>query len=113
VVAFIASVQWPNNRGHVVVIPARHFENLYELPDHLGAPLLSATRRVAIALKSAYACPGTSTRQHNEPAGSQEVWHYHVHVFPRYPDDQLHASQRASIPIDERVRQAALVREHL
>lgn len=113
VLAFIASVQWPNNRGHVVVIPARHFENLYELPDHLGAPLLSATRRLAMALKSAYGCPGTSTRQHNEPAGNQEVWHYHVHVLPRYAGDELYGSRRAPIPVAERVRQAALLREHL
>jgi histidine triad (HIT) family protein len=113
VVAFIASVQWPNNGGHVVVIPVRHFENLYDLPDDLARPLLSATRRVALALKSAYGCPGTSTRQHNEPAGNQEVWHYHVHVFPRYPDDALYTSQRISVPTAERVRQANRIREHL
>jgi histidine triad (HIT) family protein len=33
-----------------------------------------------------------STRQHNEPAGNQDVWHLHVHVFPRYPGDQLYKS---------------------
>jgi histidine triad (HIT) family protein len=37
-----------------------------------------------------YDCLGTSFRQHNEPAGYQEVWHYHLHVFPRYPNDNLY-----------------------
>ena len=96
VVAFVASVQWPNNAGHVVVIPVRHFENLYDLPDDLAQPLLSATRRVALALKAAYGCPGTSTRQHNEPAGNQDVWHLHVHVFPRWADDRLYEQHRST-----------------
>ncbi len=113
VVAFPSSQQGPNNPGHIVVVPTEHFENLYELPDRLGAPLVSATRRIALALKSAYGCPGTSTRQHNEPAGNQEVWHLHVHVFPRFADDGLYGSQKAPVPREERERQAALIREHL
>lgn len=50
----------------------------------------SATR--ALALKAALSCDGISTRQQNEPAGDQDVWHYHVHVFPRYADDGLYGS---------------------
>ena len=42
-------------------------------------------------MKTAYGCEGISTRQHNEPAGMQEVWHFHLHVFPRYLDDGLYA----------------------
>jgi len=38
-------------------------------------------------------CDGVSTRQHNEPAGNQDTWHYHVHVFPRYIDDGLYAAK--------------------
>ena len=87
---FVSPRWWPNNQGGLLVIPVDHYENLYEVPDDLGAPLLGATRRAAVALKNAYGCPGTSTRQHNEPAGNQDVWHFHVHVFPRYPDDNLY-----------------------
>ena len=76
VTAFISAHQWPANRGHVVVVPNEHYENLYELPDALAAPIQSAARRIALALKSEYDCDGISTRQHNEPAGNQDVWHY-------------------------------------
>jgi histidine triad (HIT) family protein len=41
-------------------------------------------------MKEVYRCDGVSTRQHNEPAGDQDVWHLHVHVFPRYEGDQLY-----------------------
>ncbi len=113
VTAFIASHQWPDNRGHVVVIPNEHYENLYELPDALAAPLQSAARRIALALKSEYGCDGISTRQHNEPAGNQDVWHYHMHVFPRYAGDGLYGSQRVSIAKEVRLEQAERVRRTL
>ena len=83
---------WVNNPGHVIIIPVPHVENLYDLPDSLAVPLLGAVRRAALALKAAYRCAGTSVRQHNEPAGNQDVWHLHVHVFPRYDGDGLYGS---------------------
>ena len=92
VVAFVASHWWKNNPGHVLVIPREHFENLYDLPDDVGASISATARLIAIAIKRAYGCHGISTRQHNEPAGNQEVWHYHVHVFPRYEGDELYAA---------------------
>jgi histidine triad (HIT) family protein len=88
--AFIAPKWWAANHGHVLVIPNVHIENIYAIDDASLAAVSSTTRRVAIALKQAYACDGVSTRQHNEPAGNQEVWHLHVHVFPRYFGDRLY-----------------------
>ncbi|MDN3240096.1 HIT family protein [Glycomyces tritici] len=43
--------------------------------------------------RETYGCDGVSTRQHNEPAGNQDVWHLHVHVFPRYEGDRLYATK--------------------
>jgi len=45
-------------------------------------------------------------RQHNEPAGGQHVWHYHLHVIPRYENDKLYASQKQAFPAHERARYA-------
>jgi histidine triad (HIT) family protein len=81
----------PTNHGAVLVIPINHYENIYAMPDHLGEPLLRAIRETSLAMKLAYGCDGVSTRQHNEPAGNQDVWHFHIHVFPRYDDDALDA----------------------
>jgi histidine triad (HIT) family protein len=81
----------PTNPGAVLVIPISHYENIYRLPDELGGPIQRAIRETAIAMKSAFRCEGVSTRQHNEPAGNQDVWHFHVHVFPRYSEDTLEA----------------------
>ncbi|MBO0813479.1 MAG: HIT family protein [Microlunatus sp.] len=92
-VAFICPRWWPNNHGHVLVVPVEHHENLYDLPARCGHGVHDLVQRVAIALRQAYRCDGTSTRQHNEPYGGQDVWHYHVHVFPRYRDDNLYGSK--------------------
>jgi len=91
--AFISPRWWPNNHGHVLVVPIRHYENVYELPAEAGHAVHDLVRDVAIAIRGTYGCEGVSTRQHNEPAGDQTAWHYHVHVFPRYAGDQLYVSR--------------------
>ena len=101
--AWINPRWWANNPGNVVVVPDRHVENLYELDRALGGAVHETARRVALAMKSAYVCDGISTRQHNEPAGDQEVWHYHLHVFPRYAGDDLYGSRfRSTLPEERR-----------
>ena len=74
------------------MVPKEHYENLFDLEDACGARHPPVTRTIAIALKEAFACDGTSTRQHNEPAGNQDLWHLHVHVFPRFDGDDLYGS---------------------
>lgn len=105
VTAFVSASWWPHNPGHVLIVPNRHAENIYELPDEDGAAIHRASRLVALALKAAYGCHGVSTRQHNEPGGGQDVWHYHLHVFPRYVGDQLYeltAQRRTTTPEERR-----------
>ncbi|MFC3491058.1 HIT family protein [Glycomyces rhizosphaerae] len=88
--AFVASQWWPNNPGHVMVVPTEHHENLYSIPADAYGAVSDLVREVAVAIRETYRCDGVSTRQHNEPAGYQDLWHLHVHVFPRYEGDQLY-----------------------
>ncbi len=90
VTAVVSSHQWPRNSGNVLIIPNQHYENIYDLPAELAADIQEAAQIVAIAMKQVYGCDGVSTRQHNEPAGSQDVWHYHLHVTPRYHGDRFY-----------------------
>lgn len=90
VTAFINVRWWSNNPGHVLVVPNQHIENIYDMPQEVAGHIHEAARRIALAFKAVYDCQGVSTRQHNEPAGYQEVFHYHLHVFPRYDGDQLY-----------------------
>ena len=101
VTVFMNPRWWNHIRGNVLIVPNHHHENLYELPAELGTPLLEAAKDAAAAMKSALNCDGVSTRQHNEPAGNQEVWHYHLHVFPRFEGDNLYKSSGHWAPPDE------------
>lgn len=104
VMAFIASSGWENNRGHVIIITQEHYENIYDLPDELNHKVSDLVKKVAVALKEVYKCPGITVRQHNEPEGGQDVWHYHSHVFPRYTNDRLYEliNDRKFNPPEER-----------
>lgn len=93
VTAFVAPKWWVHNPANIVIIPNQHIENLYDTPDELLSEIYALSKRIAIAIRSTYdGCEGTSTRQHNEPNGNQAVWHLHVHVFPRYKDDELYVN---------------------
>lgn len=90
IIVFIARDGWINNEGHVLIAPTKHYENIYELPDSLISKIHSMEKKIAIAMKKVYTSGGISSRQHNEPIGGQDVWHYHLAIFPRYKNDQLY-----------------------
>lgn len=113
VTVFIGSHQWPNNHGNVIVIPNEHFENIYDLPSKYALEIHKAARRLAITMKKVYSCDGISTRQHNEPAGNQDVWHYHLHITPRYKNDNYYGTQREFMPIIEREKHAEALKKSL
>ena len=88
--ARVSPTCWPGNPGNALVLPRAHHENLYDLPPEVGHAVGDLVQQVAVAMRSTYDCEGISTRQHNEPAGGQDVWHLHVHVFPRHEGDRLY-----------------------
>jgi len=90
VIAFVGPKWWVNNPGSVIIIPVMHFENIYDIPDSLLGLIHVTGKKIGIAIKQAYNCEGLSFRQHNEPAGDQNVWHYHLNVFPRWKGDDLY-----------------------
>jgi histidine triad (HIT) family protein len=99
VMALISVHQWSKNPGNVIVFPVDHYENLFDLPSHLGMAVHDLARIVAMAMKSAWDCDGISTRQHNGKAGNQDVWHYHVHVTPRFTGDDFYSTYAISAEI--------------
>ena len=76
------------------MVPRRHVENLYELPDELAGPILSMAARVARAAKRAFAADGVTLRQNNEAASDQHLFHFHLHVISRFAGDGERFSSR-------------------
>ncbi len=77
------------NEGHVIIVPNQHFENIYDLPEKAGCRIFNISKLMSNVMKLAYDCDGITLRQNNEPAGDQHAFHYHLHIFPRYEDDNF------------------------
>lgn len=77
----------PVFKGHVLVCPVRHVDNLNDLPTELTVPLFTATQRVSRAMMDALGAEGTFTAINT--VVSQSVPHLHVHVVPRTKGDGL------------------------
>jgi histidine triad (HIT) family protein len=110
VTALLSTHWWSRNEGHVLVVPNRHIENIFDMPSELAASIHDLARRVATAFMQTYGCDGVSTRQHNGPAGNQDVWHYHLHVFPRFEGDGLYGAAKRRTTPEERLPYAQKLR---
>jgi len=111
VICWVNQKWWGSIEGNVVVIPVRHVENIFDMPDDLAGKIHGVARRCATAMKELYGCPGISTRQHNGPEGNQDVWHYHIHVFPRYARNDLYGQTARLVSLEERAPYAQRLRE--
>jgi len=112
-IAFLALHQPLKNHGSLLLCPLEHFENIYVLPESIGAHLFAVSKKLALALKAALGCDGVTIRQHNEPAGSQDVWHYHAHVVPRFANDRFYSARLHLVPLEQRISLAELIRDSL
>ena len=79
----------PFSPGHTLVIPKRHFENIYDIPEDTIAQLYKVVKKMAVAVKNGIDTEGISIIQSNEMAGSQGIFHFHTHVIPRYFGDKM------------------------
>ncbi|MEZ0475455.1 HIT family protein [Luteimonas salinilitoris] len=113
VFAFVPLHHYAGIQGNCLVAPRLHYENVLDIPDSLGNDFFRATRLLASAMKKAFGCEGISTRQHNGPAGDQDVWHFHLHVFPRFRDDGLWGGHKAPYVTEERLEAADRLRTAL
>lgn len=114
VMGFISSKFVDGNEGHPLIVPVKHFENIYDLPAEYGKRIFEVAKETAVALKNIRKCDGITILQCNEPAGDQHAFHYHMHVFPRFIDDKFHQNLmegRVSAP-EERIAYASDLRKY-
>ena len=89
VLGFISSKSVKGNEGHPLIVPLEHYENLYDLPNEVAHRVIEVSKQIALALKETRNADGITIAQHNEPAGGQHAFHYHMHVFPRFENDNF------------------------
>ena len=77
----------PATRGHCLILPKAHYADIYEIPEELLAKAAVLAKRMAVRLTKALGCDGFNIVQNNKPAAGQTVFHFHIHLIPRYVDD--------------------------
>lgn len=75
--------------GHTLVVPKQHFENLFAMPDFLLEKMLILVRDLASKIKTATNCKGINILNNNGEAAGQSVHHFHIHIIPRYDNDNF------------------------
>ena len=77
----------PASKGHSLLIPKEHFKNIFELDDNIASKALIVAKNVSAALRDELNCDGFNILQNNEEMAGQTVFHFHLHLIPRYKDD--------------------------
>jgi len=87
VVAFL-SLEQPNPYK-VIVIPRDHVEMIYDLNDEQASAIFRATVKIARSVRDASKCEGLNLVQSNGSVGQQDVFHFHLHIVPRFSGDHI------------------------
>lgn len=79
----------PASKGHTILIPKQHADNIFDLDETVASKLLPVAARIAKALKVELKCEGLNLLQNNGEAAGQTVFHFHMHIIPRYKVDKV------------------------
>ena len=74
----------PASRGHALILPKSHFADVCELDEETAAKVLPLGAKIGSAMKKSLGCAGFNLVQNNGEAAGQTVFHFHMHVIPRY-----------------------------
>jgi len=87
--------------GHALILVKEHKANIYELNEAQAAGIMPLAQKVAGALKEALKCDGINILQNNGETAGQTVNHYHLHLIPRYKEDDIVMKWTAKDPADD------------
>ena len=77
----------PAAKGHTLLLPKTHAVNLFELDELEVSKALLVAKKLAAAIQKTLQCDGINILQNNGTAAGQSVFHFHIHLIPRYEED--------------------------
>ena len=104
---------FPVGRGHLLVVPKAHVENLFEIPDAALEQVVRNTRRLAPVLRQVFSPDGIGVHQLNGAAAGQTVFHYHMHLIPAWRGGPRRIHGRVQGDPAELAENARLIRDAL
>ncbi|KAB8143982.1 HIT family protein [Chloroflexia bacterium SDU3-3] len=104
----------PASRGHTLVVPKQEYPDIYSIPPDVLAAVMASVQRVATAISQSLHPDGLNIVQNNGAAAGQTVFHFHVHLIPRWDGDRAMLPWKTQqFEQDELSAIAASIRQHL
>jgi histidine triad (HIT) family protein len=91
----------PATKGHALIIPKAHYANIHELPDELVSKAFVLAKKTATRLQNAMEADGLNIMQNNGIAAGQTVFHFHIHLIPRWTNDHAMTGWKPGALTDE------------
>ena len=102
----------PASKGHALILPKSHAANIYELSDELAAKAMILAKKMAVKMTEALKCDGFNIVQNNGETAGQTVFHFHMHLIPRYTGDGVGLTWTPGTLTDE-IKEEILTKETL
>lgn len=77
----------PATKGHALILPKEHYANLFELPEETAGEAMKVAKKMADKMMKRLGCEGLNVVQNNGEMAGQTVFHFHMHLIPRYRTD--------------------------
>ena len=90
----------PATRGHALILPKDHFANIYEIDEEVAASAMKLAKKMATEMTEKLNCDGFNIVQNNGETAGQTVFHFHIHLIPRYINDGQIIGWKPSSPAD-------------
>ena len=97
----------PVSEGHTLVIPKKHYLDIFDTPEDLLGASHIVTKRIAAAVKKATKANGISIVQQNGQAAGQDIFHLHIHVIPRFEGKKMPRFEELGLADRETLERAA------
>ena len=77
----------PANEGHALILPKEHYDDVFSIDDGVLAKIMPLAKKIATKMQDSLHCDGVNIIQNNKEAAGQTVMHYHLHIIPRFKND--------------------------
>lgn len=95
----------PATKGHALILPKNHYANLYELPEETAGDVMKLAKKMATIMTEKLGCQGFNLMQNNGETAGQTVFHFHMHLIPRYENDGQEINWKLGSPTQEELEE--------
>lgn len=95
----------PATKGHALILPKDHYKNLYEIDEAVAADAMKLAKKMAIKMTDKLGCDGFNLVQNNNKVAGQTVFHFHMHLIPRYENDGQKISWNPQSPSQDELEE--------